>query len=77
MQRVQILLEPEQKQILQEIAKQEKQNFSELVRKMLDEQIKSHQKKILADAARALLEDYTTDQELRAFSALDGEDFHA
>jgi hypothetical protein len=31
----------------------------------------------LASAAQALLVDYTTDEELLAFTALDGEDFHA
>jgi hypothetical protein len=77
MERVQILLKPEQKQILNKIAKQENQNFSELVRKMLDEQIANHQKSTLAAAAHALLVDYKTDKELTAFTALDGDDFHA
>ncbi|HCU57649.1 MAG TPA: hypothetical protein DF984_05405 [Anaerolineaceae bacterium] len=77
MERVQILLDPEQKRILNKIAKQEKRNFSELVRKMLDEQIEMHQKSTLAAAAQALLVDYKTDKELTAFTALDGDDFHA
>jgi len=77
MERTQIMLEPEQKQILLQIAKQEDRSFSELVREMLDEQITQHQKSKLAAAARALLEDYTTDEALIAFTALDGEDFHA
>lgn len=77
MERVQILLDPEQKRILKKIAKQEKQNFSELVRKMLDEQIENHRRSKLAAAAKALLDDYKTDKELTAFTALDGDDFHA
>ena len=77
MERVQILLDPEQKRILKKIAKQEKRNFSELVRKLLDEQIEIHRRSQLAAAAQALLDDYKTDKELTAFSALDGEDFHA
>ena len=77
MERVQILLDPEQKRILNKIAKQEKRNFSELVRKMLDEQIVNHQKSVLAAAAQALLIDYTKDEDLLAFTVLDGEDFHA
>jgi len=76
-ERVQILLDTEQKRMLNQIAKQEKQNFSELVRNMLDKQIEQHQKAQLANAARALLADYERDEELTAFSALDGEDFHA
>ena len=77
MERTQIMLDPEQKQILKEIAERERRTFSELVREMLDEQIKKHQKSKLAAAAQALLVDYTTDEELLAFTALDGEDFHA
>lgn len=77
MERVQILLDPEQKRILKKIAKQEKRSFSELVRKLLDEQIEIHRRSQLTAAAQALLDDYKTDKELTAFSALDGEDFHA
>ena len=77
MERTQIMLEPEQKQTLKKIADQEEISFSELVREMLDKQIAKHQKSMLAAAAQALLIDYTTDEELLAFTALDGEDFHA
>ncbi len=77
MERVQILLEPEQKQMLKIIAKKEKRNFSDLVRSMLDNQIDHYKKSELANAARALLDDYTTDEELTVFTNLDGEDFHA
>ena len=77
MERVQILLDSEQKRVLNKIAKREQQSFSELVRKMLDAQIEQHRKAQLASAARALLADYETDEELTAFTAIDGEDFHA
>jgi hypothetical protein len=77
MERTQILLEPKQKQILMKIADQENRSFSELVRELLDEQIEQRQKSKLIAAAQALLVDYTTDEELFAFTALDGEDFHA
>lgn len=77
MERTQIMLEPEQKQILMKIADQEKRSFSELVREMLDEQIEQRQKSKLTAAAQVLLIDYTTDEELLAFTSLDGEDFHA
>jgi len=77
MERTQIMLEDEQKRILKEIAEQENRTFSELVRIMLDEQIEKHQKSTLAAAAQALLVDYTTDKDLTAFTALDGEDIHA
>lgn len=77
MERTQIMLEEKQKQILKNISEKENRSFSELVREMLDEQITQHQKSKLAAAAQALLEDYTTDEELLAFTTLDGEDFHA
>jgi len=76
-ERTQIMLEPEQKQILKKIADQEERSFSELVREMLDDQIEKHQKSRLAAAAQSLLIDYTTDEELLAFTALDGEDLRA
>ncbi len=77
MERTQIMLEEEQKRILTRIAKQENTSFSALVRKMLDEQIKEHQKSDIKSAAQALLMDYKTDEDLLAFTSLDGEDFHA
>jgi len=77
MERTQIMLEDEQKRILNRIAREENTSFSALVREMLDEQIKEHQKSSLAAAAQALLIDYKTDEDLTSFTALDGEDFHA
>jgi len=77
MERTQIMLEEEQKQILKKMSEKENRSFSELVREMLDKQIKTHQKSSLAAAAQALLIDYKTDEDLTSFTALDGEDFHA
>ena len=77
MERTQIMLEEEQKQTLKKIAENEDCSFSELVREMLDEQIEKRQKSKLAAAAQTLLVDYTTDKDLTAFTAVDGEDFHA
>lgn len=77
MERTQILLEEDQKQILKKIAETENRSFSELVREMLDKQIEKHQKLKLAVAAQALLVDYETDADMTGFTALDGEDFHA
>jgi hypothetical protein len=39
--------------------------------------VRAEKKKQLAAAAEALRQDYATDEELTAFTALDGEDFHA
>ena len=75
--RTQILLEPEQHEILKEMAQNEKRSVSEIVREMLSHQIKEHHRQRLSLAARELLADYQVDQDLTAFTALDGEDFHA
>ena len=77
MYRTQILLEEEQHKILADIARQEKRSVSDVVREMLDQQIAQRNQLELAAAAQALLQDYLRDPELTAFSALDGEDFHA
>ena len=77
MQRTQILLQPEQHQILTRISRHEKRSFSSLVREMLQRQIEERRKQDLRAAAEALLLDYESDPELTAFTALDGEAFHA
>ena len=77
MQRTQILLKPEQHQILTQISRQEKRSLSSLVREMLQQQIEERRKQDLKAAAEALLSDYESDPELTVFTALDAEDFHA
>jgi metal-responsive CopG/Arc/MetJ family transcriptional regulator len=77
MQRTQISLEPEQRQALTEIARRERRSLSEVIRQMIDEQIQARQQRQLEQAAQALLTDYQANPELSAFSALDGQDFHA
>jgi predicted CopG family antitoxin len=76
MERTQIMLKEEQKQILKKMANKENRSFSELVREMLDKQIAQHQKSKMAAAAQVLLHDYETDEDLLAFTDLDGEDIH-
>jgi len=75
--RTQILLDPEQHRSLQEIARREKRSFSDVVREMLNRQLAEKKQHELTSAARALLADYQSDADLTAFTALDGEDFHA
>jgi predicted CopG family antitoxin len=77
MYRTQILLEPEQHKDLAEIARREKRSLSDVVRGMLQKQLKERKKLDLEMAAKALLADYQNDPELTAFSTLDAEDFHA
>ena len=73
-QRTQILLEPDQHDQLEEIARREHRSLSEVVRTMLHAQLVERRRSEMAAAARALLADYTNDMELTAFTALDGED---
>jgi predicted CopG family antitoxin len=77
MQRTQISLEPEQHKALAEIARRERRSLSDVIRQMIDEEIRLRKQRELEQAALALLADYKSDPELTAFSALDGEDFHA
>jgi predicted CopG family antitoxin len=72
--RTQILLEPAQRRKLTRIATLEKRSLSDVVREMIDLQLSARKRQEMADAAKALLSDYQTDQELTAFTALDGED---
>jgi hypothetical protein len=75
--RTQILLEPEQHRSLQEIAQREKRSLSDVVREMLNRQLAERKQQELASAAQALLPDYQNEPDLTAFTALDGDDFHA
>ena len=72
--RTQLLLDPEQHQDLEEIARREHRSLSNVVREMLDAQLAERRRRDMATAAQALLADYTSDKELTAFTALDAED---
>jgi len=61
---------------LPEAQEQEVLNFIEFLEMKVSEKDVNVRKQ-LAIAAEALLTDYQTDEELTAFTALDGEDFHA
>lgn len=74
-ERVQILLEPNQRVALEQLAREEQCSFSALVRDALQARLEQCQKQKLAAAAQALLQDYGDDTELTAFTALDGDDF--
>lgn len=73
-----------QEQILEELkllSNEERITILESTLNMIKEDLKSRKeikqerKKILAEAAGALLNDYNTDRELTIFTALDSEDF--
>ncbi len=72
--RTQLLLDPEQHQDLEEIARREHRSVSDVVREMIDAQLAGRKRREMTLAAQALLADYTSDKDLIAFTALDAED---
>lgn len=75
MNRVQVLLEDHQQAFLSAFAKRNGTNVSQTVRQLVDEKIARHKEEELSLAADALAEMYSTNSELTAFTALDGEDW--
>jgi hypothetical protein len=73
--RAQILLEKSQHETLIEIAQAENRSLSEIVREMIDRELRYRQRRQMMLAARELHADYSTNPELSDFNALDGDDF--
>ena len=73
--RVQIILTQPQKQFLDEAAAAEGVSISALVRRIVTAYQHKLQERQPAQAARTLTATYTGDEDLTAFSALDGKDF--
>jgi len=73
--RTQILLEKEQHETLSQIAQEEKRSLSEIVREMIDRELRYRQRRQMLLAARELQGDYKTNPELTDFTSLDGDDF--
>ena len=76
-ERVQVLLEPFQRQSLEQLAHDTNRSLSAIIRDLVQAYLEEQRKAEMRKAAETLLEDYRTDKELTAFAALDGEDFHA
>lgn len=73
--RAQILLEKSQHETLTQIAQEESRSLSEIVREMIDRELRYRQRRQMMLAARELQADYNTDPALTEFSALDSDDF--
>jgi hypothetical protein len=73
--RTQILLKKEQRQQLDEIARETGISFSELVRDFLDAQMRIRTYEAMQRTAQKLKNDYAKDSHLTDLTALDGEDF--
>jgi hypothetical protein len=75
LQRAQILLEKSQHQILTLIAGEESRSISEIVREMIDRELRYRQRRQMLLAARELQADYLTDPALIEFTNIDSDDF--
>jgi hypothetical protein len=73
--RTQILLEKSQHESLSQIAQEESRSLSEIVREMIDRELRYRQRRQMLLAARKLQADYSTNSDLTDFTALDADDF--
>jgi hypothetical protein len=73
--RTQILLEKSQHETLTQIAQAESRSLSEIVREMIDRELKYRQRRHMMLAARELQADYDTDPDLNEFNAIDSDEF--
>lgn len=75
LQRTQILLEKSQHQILTLIAEEEQRSLSDIVREMIERELRYRQRRQMLLAARELQADYFANPDLTEFTALDADDF--
>jgi len=75
LQRTQILLEKSQHQLLTLIASEENRSISDIVREMIDRELRYRQRRQMMIAAHELQADYATEPNLTEFTALDSDDF--
>ena len=73
--RAQILLEKSQHETLTQIAQEESRSLSEIVREMIDRELRYRQRRQMIVAARELQGDYNSDPALTEFTTVDGDDF--
>lgn len=72
--RIQLVIGEGQKQYLTSSAKRENLSVSAFIRKLVDEHRQRHIEQELEAAARELLAEYQSNDELTAFTALDGDE---
>ncbi len=73
--KAQILLEKSQLEALTQIAEEESRSLSEVVREMIDRELRYRQRRQMILAAREFLTDYSTDPALIGFTILDSDKF--
>ena len=76
MVRTQIILREAQRRALESLAQEQSSSVSEIVRSMIDAQLRVENERLLRKAAESLRDDYLNDPELTAFSAIEGDSFH-
>jgi plasmid stability protein len=75
--RTQIILKEGQRRALKRLAQEQARSVSEIVRGMIDAQLRAENERRMRKAADSLRDDYFNDPELTAFSAIEGDAFHA
>ena len=75
LQRTQILIEKSQHQILSLIAEEENRSISDIVREMIERELRFRQRRQMLLAARELQADYIANPDLTEFTTLDADDF--
>ena len=73
---IQIVLKETQRRAIEKLAHEQAQSVSEIVRRMIDAQLRVENDRRLRKAADSLRDDYLNDPELRAFSSIEGDAFH-
>ena len=74
--RTQIILKEGQRRALEKLAQEQERSLSEVVRELLDAQLRVENERRLRDAARSLRDYYLKDPELTVYSAIEGDLFH-
>ena len=74
--RTQIILREAQRRAIEKLAQEQSSSVSEIVRSMIDAQLRVENERLLRKAAESLRDDYLNDPELTAFSAIEGDPFH-
>jgi hypothetical protein len=74
--RTQIILKEAQRRAIERLAQEQSSSVSEIVRSMIDAQLRVENERLLRKAAESLRDDYLNDPELTAFSAIEGDPIH-
>lgn len=75
MLRTNIYIEERQHRELLALAGPEPRKVASIIREMIDEGIQARKRRQWEQAAQLMANEYASDKELTAFTALDGEDF--